>query len=84
MDMIFVDADHTYPSVINDTGKALRMLRKDEPGKVILWHDSRQRSDVERGILELCDLKKDSPYQGYDVGHLCLLKDLSRWAWVTF
>jgi predicted O-methyltransferase YrrM len=54
MDMIFVDADHTYASVVNDTQKALRMLRKNEPGKVILWHDLRQRSDVEKGILELC------------------------------
>jgi predicted O-methyltransferase YrrM len=58
MDMIFVDADHTYSSVINDTNKALRMLRNDEAGKVILWHDLRQRSDVERGILELCDRDK--------------------------
>jgi predicted O-methyltransferase YrrM len=58
MDMIFVDADHTYPSVINDTKKALRMLKNDESGKVILWHDLRQRSDVERGILELCDRNK--------------------------
>lgn len=58
MDMIFVDADHTYPSVINDTKKALRMLKNNESGKVILWHDLRQRSDVERGILELCDRDK--------------------------
>jgi hypothetical protein len=54
MDMIFVDADHTYQSVINDTRKAMGMLKNDESGKVILWHDLRQRSDVERGILELC------------------------------
>jgi predicted O-methyltransferase YrrM len=58
MDLIFVDADHSYPSVINDTKKALRMLKKNESGKVILWHDLRQRSDVERGILELCDRDK--------------------------
>ena len=58
MDMIFVDADHTYPSVINDTRKALRMLKTGESGKVILWHDLRQRSDVERGILELCGRDK--------------------------
>ena len=58
MDMIFVDADHSYPSVINDTKKALRMLKKNESGKVILWHDLRQQSDVERGILELCDRDK--------------------------
>lgn len=58
MDMIFVDADHSYPSVINDTKKAMRMLKKNESGKVILWHDLRQKSDVERGILELCDRDK--------------------------
>ena len=68
IDMIFVDADHTYPSVINDTQKALRMLRNDESGKVILWHDLRQRSDVERGILELCDRDKVRHIEGTMLG----------------
>lgn len=36
MDLVFVDADHSYEGVKNDTEKALRMLA---PGGVILWHD---------------------------------------------
>ena len=38
MDLIFVDADHTYSFVRNDTEKALEMIA---PGGVILWHDYR-------------------------------------------
>lgn len=38
MDLVFVDADHTYSFVKNDTEKALQMLK---PGGVILWHDYR-------------------------------------------
>ena len=36
MDFVFVDADHSYPAVKNDTEKALQMLRK---GGAIVWHD---------------------------------------------
>ena len=36
MDLVFVDADHSYEAVQNDTEKALRMLA---PGGIILWHD---------------------------------------------
>lgn len=43
MDLIFVDADHTYPFVRNDTEKALEMLA---PGGVILWHDYRWDDDA--------------------------------------
>lgn len=38
MDLVFIDADHTYSFVKNDTEKALEMLK---PGGVILWHDYR-------------------------------------------
>lgn len=38
MDLVFIDADHTYEFVRNDTEKALRMLK---PGGCILWHDYR-------------------------------------------
>ena len=38
MDLVFVDADHTYSFVKNDTEKALEMIK---PGGVILWHDYR-------------------------------------------
>jgi predicted O-methyltransferase YrrM len=35
-DMVFIDADHTYPFVRQDTAKALTFVR---PGGWILWHD---------------------------------------------
>lgn len=38
MDLVFVDADHTYEFAHNDTAKALEMLA---PGGSILWHDYR-------------------------------------------
>ena len=38
MDLVFIDADHTYDFVKSDTQKALDMLK---PGGVILWHDYR-------------------------------------------
>jgi hypothetical protein len=55
MDMVLVDADHSYPSVISDTKKAQRMIVKGVPGKVILWHDLRPHSAVERALVELAD-----------------------------
>jgi predicted O-methyltransferase YrrM len=36
MDLIFIDADHSYEMVENDTRKALELLR---PGGTIVWHD---------------------------------------------
>ena len=58
MDMVFVDADHSYKSVVSDTKKAFRMIAKGVSGKAIVWHDLRPHSAVERAILELCDRKK--------------------------
>lgn len=37
MDFIFVDADHSYNSVINDSKQALQLLRNGRG--IILWHD---------------------------------------------
>jgi hypothetical protein len=36
MDFVFVDGDHSYDAVKNDTAKALELLR---PGGVVIWHD---------------------------------------------
>jgi predicted O-methyltransferase YrrM len=58
MDMVFVDADHSYASVLSDTKKAFRMIPKGASGKVILWHDLRPHSAVERAMVELCDRSK--------------------------
>lgn len=53
-DLIFVDGSHAYSYVMNDSEKAMRMLR---PGGIILWHDYRGRrgvtSDVHAYLNEL-------------------------------
>lgn len=43
MDLIFVDADHTYSFATSDTKNAMQMLA---PGGVILWHDYRWDDDA--------------------------------------
>jgi predicted O-methyltransferase YrrM len=40
-DMVFVDADHSYEGVKNDTVKAFELLK---PGGVIMWHDYAPKS----------------------------------------
>ncbi len=54
-DLIFIDGDHHYESVKNDTTNAFKLL-KDE-NSIIVWHDygnnpSDIRWDVLRGILD--------------------------------
>lgn len=54
-DLIFIDGDHHYESVVSDTRNAFRLL-KDE-GSVIVWHDYGNtpediRWDVLKGILD--------------------------------
>ena len=41
MDLVFIDADHSYDAVRNDTEKALALLK---PGGVVLWHDYAAKS----------------------------------------
>lgn len=52
IDLVFVDAGHTYEYVRSDSGIALRMLR---PGGVILWHDYLRvlHPDVTQYLCEL-------------------------------
>ena len=50
-DVVFVDGSHAYSYVVNDTAKALRMVR---PGGLVLWHDySPDRPGVFRALNEL-------------------------------
>ncbi len=50
MDLVFVDAAHSYAYVTNDSVKGWAMLR---PGGLLLWHDCRpQTPDVVRYLLE--------------------------------
>lgn len=55
-DLVFVDADHTYPSVKKDTESAFRLL-KDE-NSILVWHDAGRGYEkvvnwqVQAGILD--------------------------------
>lgn len=62
-DLIFIDGDHHYESVKNDTANAFKLL-KDE-NSIIVWHDygnnpSDIRWDVLRGILDGAPAEKHS------------------------
>lgn len=50
MDMVFVDGSHAYRYVVNDSLRALEMLK---PGGTILWHDYGRWDDVTRALNEL-------------------------------
>lgn len=48
MDFIFIDADHSYEGVKNDTEKAFQMLA---PGGIVIWHDFASKSPGVYGYL---------------------------------
>ena len=57
-DLIFIDGSHTLSYIVNDTEKALRMVK---PNGLILWHDYRRGSeprDVEVFLNKLSATKK--------------------------
>ncbi len=56
-DLVFVDGDHHYESIVKDTKTAFQLL-KDE-NKIIVWHDYAQEPETVRwsvmaGILDGC------------------------------
>ncbi len=56
MDFIFIDGDHTYDFVKNDTEKAFKMLA---PNGAIVWHDFAAKSEgVVRYLSELSRQKQ--------------------------
>lgn len=55
MDYIFIDADHSYDAVKNDTEKSLKMLA---PGGVIIWHDYAPKSPGVYGYLQELSLQR--------------------------
>lgn len=56
MDYIFIDGDHSYEGVKNDTEKALQLLK---PGGIIVWHDYAAKSP---GVLKyLAEFSLDRP-----------------------
>lgn len=55
MDVVFIDGDHTYTGVLNDTKKAYSLLKDDD--SVIVWHDyahnpGKTRWEVLKAILD--------------------------------
>jgi predicted O-methyltransferase YrrM len=51
MDFVFVDGGHTYDLVVNDTARALELVK---PGGVIAWHDFAPKGrDVARVAREI-------------------------------
>ena len=62
-DLIFIDGDHHYESVKNDTANAFKLLKDDD--SMIVWHDYGNnptdiRWDVLRGVLDGTPLEKHS------------------------
>jgi predicted O-methyltransferase YrrM len=55
MDYIFVDADHSYEGVKNDTIKAFEMLK---PGGIIMWHDFAPKSPGVYGYLQELNVER--------------------------
>ena len=54
-DLIFIDGDHHYESVKNDTANAFKLLKDDQ--SIVVWHDYGNnptdiRWDVFRGIMD--------------------------------
>lgn len=57
-DVVFIDGDHRYEGVLNDTKIAFKLLKDDN--SVIVWHDYIDHSfnirwDVVQGILDGCE-----------------------------
>jgi len=55
IDLVFVDGDHRYPAVVNDTQKAFKLLK--DKSSIIVWHDyastpDELRYEVILGILD--------------------------------
>jgi predicted O-methyltransferase YrrM len=58
-DLIFVDASHAYDYVLNDSRKALTMLRSGRG--VIVWHDYGEWEGVTRALNEL---SREAAFEG--------------------
>jgi predicted O-methyltransferase YrrM len=70
IDLIFVDAAHTYEYVKSDSENAFRMLRK---GGVIIWHDYMQmlHPDVTRYLYEISAQKAIHHIRGTNLALYC-------------
>ena len=68
MDFIFVDADHRYGPVKNDSAKAFEMLA---PGGVIVWHDYPFFSGVKKALDEIAQTKEIVHLEGTRLALYC-------------
>jgi predicted O-methyltransferase YrrM len=59
IDLVFIDGSHAYEYVVNDTIKALELVR---PGGIILWHDYTNWEGVRRALNEF--VQKDDRMKG--------------------
>ncbi|WP_441280326.1 class I SAM-dependent methyltransferase [Tardiphaga sp. 862_B3_N1_1] len=66
MDYVFVDADHSYEGVKNDTLKAFEMLK---PGGMVIWHDYAPKSPGVFGYLQ--ELSHERPL--FRIRNTCLV-----------
>lgn len=65
MNLVFVDGDHSYEAVKNDSEKALQMLA---PGGIMLWHDFATKSP---GVVRyLREFSRQRPL--FRLKHTCL------------
>lgn len=77
MDLIFVDGDHSYELVKNDTTKAFEMLA---PGGVIIWHDYAAKSP---GVVKFFkEFTQSQPV--FRIKNTCLLLHIDGIAPMTF
>ena len=68
-DLVFVDGDHSYDFVKNDTEKAFELLK---PGGAILWHDYAPKSE---GLVEFFrDFTQERPL--FRIKRTCVLLHL--------
>src|SRR5271166_5592306 len=51
IDMVFVDASHSYEYVLSDSANAMQLIRDD--GGIIVWHDYGMWDGVTRALNEL-------------------------------
>ncbi len=67
MDIVFVDADHSYEAVMADSLRAMQLVR---PGGVVLWHDYAAKSP---GVVRFAHDFAKARQPLFRIKHTCLL-----------
>lgn len=83
-DLIFVDADHRFESVVNDTRVAMSLLAKDG---VIVWHDYQQENHFHglNGVPEALKIfSKDIPIIALRGTYLAMYTQYPGWETAKF